>query len=111
MFEEKSLAATGLRLQRVRAAEVLIARGATGAQEAGHDTVDISRWQPDFVLVSWKYKKIAILELTRPSDMLIAQMEEAYRKKIQKYAPILSALQHYIHAGWNIEILPWVVGI
>jgi hypothetical protein len=89
----------------------LLARGAKGAQEAEQDTVDISRWQPDFVLVSWKYKKIAILELTRPSDMLIAQMEEAYRKKIQKYAPILSALQHYIHAGWNIEILPWVVGI
>ena len=110
-FEEKSLAATGLRLQRVQAAEVLLARGAKGAQEAEQDTVDISRWQPDFVLVSWKYKKIAILELTRPSDMLIAQMEEAYRKKIQKYAPILSALQHYIHAGWNIEILPWVVGI
>ena len=41
------------------------------------------------------------------------QLEEAYRRKIQKYAPILSAraLQYYIQAGWTIEILPWVVGI
>ena len=110
-FEEKSLAATGLRLQRVRAEEVSLARGESGAQDPAQDTVDISRWQPDFVLISWKHKKIAILELTRPSDVLAVQLEEAYRRKIQKYAPILSALQYYIQDGWAIEILPWVVGI
>ena len=109
-FEEKSLAATGLRLQRVRAGEVLLARGESGAQDPAQDTVDISRWQPDFVLISWKHKKIAILELTRPSDVTV-QLEEAYRRKIQKYAPILSALQYYIQAGWTIKVLPWVVGI
>jgi hypothetical protein len=38
------------------------------------------------------------------------QMEEAYRKKKQIYSPILLALQHYIHAGWTIEILSCVVG-
>jgi hypothetical protein len=38
-------------------------------------------------------------------------MKEAYRKMIHKYAPILLALLHYIHTGWSIEILPWVVGI
>ena len=75
------------------------------------DTVDISRWQPDFVLILWKHKKIAILELTRPSDLLTAQLKEAYRKKIQKYAPILSTLQHYIDSGCSIKILPWVVSI
>ena len=66
-FEEKSRAATGLRLQRVCPEEVLLARGETGAHETERDTVDISRWQPDFVLISWKHKQIAILELTRPS--------------------------------------------
>ena len=40
-----------------------------------------------------------------------AQMKEAYLKKIQTYTPIPLALQHYIHTGWIIEILPWVVGI
>ena len=86
-------------------------RGESRAQDPAQDTVDISRWQPDFVLISWKHKKIAILELTRPSDVLAVQLEEAYRRKIQKYAPILSALQYYIQDGWAIEILPWVVGI
>ena len=42
--------------------------------------------------------------------MLSVQLEQAYRRKIQKSAPILSALQYYIQAGWTIEILP-VVGI
>ena len=75
-FEEKSLAATDLRLQRVRAEDVLLARGETGAHEAELDTFDISRWQSDYVLVSWKHKKIVILELTRSSDMPISQMEQ-----------------------------------
>ena len=83
MFEETSLAATGLHLQRVLAEEVLLARGEssreTGAQETEQDTVDISCWQPDFILISWKHKKIAILEPTRPSDVLTVQMEESYR--------------------------------
>ena len=63
-FEDKSLAATGLRLQRVRAEEVSLARGESGAQDTAQDTANISRWQPDFVLISWKHKKIAIPELT-----------------------------------------------
>jgi hypothetical protein len=63
LFEEKSLTATDLRLQRARA------------------------------------------------DMLPVQMEEAYGEKIQKYASILLALQHYIHAkGWSIEILVGIRG-
>ena len=92
-FEEKSLAVTGLRLQRVSAEEVSLDRGESGAQDTAQDTVDISRWQPDFVLISWKHKKIAILELTRPSDVLTVQLERACRRQTQKYAPILSALQ------------------
>jgi hypothetical protein len=70
------------------------------------DTVDIGRWQQDFVLISRQHKKIANLEFTRPSDMSPTQMKEAYQKKIQKCAPIPLALQHYIHTGWIIEILP-----
>ena len=89
----------------------MLARGETGAHETERDTVDLSRWQPDFILISWKHKQIAILELTRPSDVLTGQLEEAYRRKIQKHEPILSAWQYYIHAGWTIEILPSVVGI
>ncbi len=68
-FEEKSLVATGLPLEKVRVEEVLVARGEATAHATDWDTVDIGRWQPDFVLISLKRKKIAILELTRPSDM------------------------------------------
>jgi hypothetical protein len=42
--------------------------------EVERNTVDISRWQPDSVLSSWKLEKIAILELTQPSGMFIVQM-------------------------------------
>ncbi len=78
------------------------------------DTVDISLWQPDFVLVSRKHKRIimiAILVPKLPLDVLIAQMEEAYRQKQQKYTPFLSGLQQYNHAGWSIGILQLVIGI
>jgi hypothetical protein len=101
-FEKKSLAATGLRLEKVRQDEVLLARKAATANEMDWDTVDIGRWQPDFVLIS--RKRNAILELTRPSGVSPEQMKEAYREKIQKYAPIQLAFQHYIHTGWSIEI-------
>ncbi len=101
----------GLHLEKVRAEEVLVALGEATTHATDWDTVDIGRWQPDFVLISRKRKKIAILELTRPSDMSLAQMKEAYGEKIQKYVPIPLSLQHYIHTGWNIEFLPWVVGI
>jgi hypothetical protein len=50
-FEERSLAATGLRLEKVRAEEVLVARGEATAPATDGDTVDIGRWQPDFVLI------------------------------------------------------------
>ncbi len=65
----------------------------------------------DFVLESRNVLCCQGEELIQPSDMSPAQMKEAYREKIQKYAPIPLALQHYIHAVWSIEILPWVVDI
>ncbi len=54
----------------------MIARGEATAHATDGDTVDIGRWQPDFVLISRKRKKTAILELTRPSE----SMEETQRR-------------------------------
>jgi hypothetical protein len=65
----------------------------------------------DFTLISWKHKQIAVLELTRLSDMLTVQLDEAYYCKKRKYCPIKSALYHYVCEGWTIEILPWEIGI
>jgi hypothetical protein len=70
----------------------------------------------DFTLISWKHKQIAVLELTRLSDMLTVQLDEAYccKKKNENTVgncPIKSALYHYVCEGWTIEILPWEIGI
>ncbi len=51
------------------------------------------------------------MDLTRPSDVLSVQLEEAYSSKKRKYGPVRSALHHYIREGWAIEILPLAIGI
>ena len=65
--------------------------------------MSLSRWQPDFVAVSFKAKKIAILELCRPSDISPGQLQAAYERKMYRYG-------HYSDSGWSVKILPWVVG-
>jgi ribonuclease HI len=111
VLEETPLASTGLKLQQVPDEEVCRALDVPDLHVAEAGNVQLDRWQPDFTLISWKRKRIAVLELTRPSDMLNVQLDEAYRRKKRKYGPIKSALHHYIRGGWTIEILPWVIGI
>jgi hypothetical protein len=111
VFEETPLASTGLKLQQVPDDEVRLALDATESITPEAGNVQLDRWQPDFILISWKRKRIAVLELTRPSDMLTVQLDEAYRRKKRKYCPIKAALHYYIREGWTIEILPWVIGI
>ncbi len=104
----------GLKLQQVPIEAVQQALQDSNNTEADLGNVDLGRWQPDFILVPWKRKRIAVVDLTRltrPSDVLSAQLEEAYRSKKWKYCPVRSALHHYIREGWTIEILPWVIGI
>jgi hypothetical protein len=105
------LTATGLQLQPVSAATIVSASRDAVTLPTDQDLLDLGRWQPDFVLISQERRRIALLELTRPSDILTTQLDEAYRTKKEKYTPVLSALQHYVSTGWRIEILPWVVGI
>ncbi len=111
VVEETPLAATGLKVQQVPIEAVQQALQDPNNTEADLGNVDLGRWQPDFILVSWKRKRIAVVDLTRPSDVLSAQLEEAYRSKKRKCCPVRSALHHYIREGWTIEILPWVIGI
>ncbi len=58
--------------------------------------MSLSRWQPDFVAVYFKAKKIAILELCRPSDISPGQLQAAYERKLNLYGPLeaLEALGH-----------------
>ncbi len=95
VFEETPLlAATGLKLKQVPMEAVQQALQDSNTTEADLGSVDLGRWQPDFILVSWKRKRIAVVDLTRPSDVLSAQLEEAYRSKKRKYGPVRSAPLH-----------------
>jgi hypothetical protein len=113
VFEEMPLASTDLKLHQVPDEKVQLALDVPDLHVAEAVNVQLDRWQPDCTLISWKRKRIAVLELTRqsrPSDMLNVQLEEAYRCKKRKYGPIKSAFYHFSE-GWTIEILPWVIGI
>jgi ribonuclease HI len=69
------------------------------------------RRQPDWVLVSQQRKRIAIVDLCRPSDVHPAQLLTAAIRKQQTYLPLLDALSHYSEQGWTIHVFPWAVGI
>jgi hypothetical protein len=111
VFEETPLASKGLKLQQVPIEEVQQALRDTDNNETDLENVDLGRWQPDFIVVSWKRKRIAVMDLTRLSDELSVQLEEACRREERKYGPVKPALHHYIREGWTIKILPWVIGI
>jgi hypothetical protein len=64
-------------------------------------TIDqLGRRQPDWILVSEKDKKIAIIDLCRPSDVNNAQLLAAAMRKQQAYKPLVQALRHYTEQGW-----------
>jgi hypothetical protein len=69
------------------------------------------RRQPDWVLVSQHHKRIAVVDLCRPSDVHPAQLLAAAMRKQQTYLPLLDALSYYSEQGWTIHVFPWVVGI
>lgn len=74
-------------------------------------TVQLGRWQPDWLLVSEYSKRIAIVDLSRPADVHPGQLAAAGARKQQKYSPLVSALEHYSENGWIVHVFPWVVGI
>ena len=109
-LEETPLSATGLQLRRVPTALVQQSGRTVRSADIDIGSMALGRWRPDFVLVSDLHHRIAILELCRPSDVRIERLLEAYKGKLTTYEPLLTALGHYIDRGWDIQILPWVVG-
>ena len=109
LFEETPMRRTGLELQQVSVAcMVAAARLPQGHQG---ETVSVENLQPDMVLVSQSLKKIGLLDLCRPFDSLSEQLAAARRRKLHTYAPLLEALRSYVALGWQVTILPWVVGV
>jgi hypothetical protein len=77
-----------------------------------HATIEqIGRRQPDWLLVSTEFKRIAIPDLCRPSDVLPIQIPTAAKRKQHAYSPLVEALSYYTEQGWIVHIFPWVVGI
>jgi hypothetical protein len=60
----------------------------------------LGRLQPDFVTFSSADKRIAILDLSRPSDVHTDQLATAYSRKNISYAPLADALYYYKTEGW-----------
>ena len=109
LYQETPVGRLGLRLQPV---------ATTLVEQAGRDphttepTCSLSSLQPDFVLISHQRRKIALgPEISRPSDSVPTQLHASYNRKIEKYYPLLFALQDYIQSGWTVRILPWIVGV
>ena len=110
LYEEAAMLRTGLRMRPVSSARVRETGRCVSEADLETGRMSLSRWQPDFVAVSFKAKKIAILELCRPSDISPGQLQAAYERKMNLYGPLVEALGHYSDSGWSVKILPWVVG-
>jgi hypothetical protein len=95
MFEETRMSRTGLVLQPT----------------SSTTTNQLGRRQPDWVLVSETHKRIAIVNLCRPSDASPAQLLAAAVRKQHAYCPLVEALRYYADLGWVIHVFPLVVGI
>jgi hypothetical protein len=99
---------------RVRAGERVRARGCVAGRSLPDDhsgMINVGRLQPDMVLVSRTLKKIGLLEICRPIDESSSQLQAATARKLRTYAPLLTALKPYLDDGWQVQILPWVVGV
>jgi hypothetical protein len=68
MFEESSLKNTGLVLRPVSATSSRQSTVDPGSEQ------ELERWQPDGILVSSELKKLAIMNLCRPSDVYPEQL-------------------------------------
>jgi hypothetical protein len=100
---------TGLELQTVSAACMVEAGRFPPGDHS--DSVCVGNLQPDLVLVSRSLKKIGLLDLCRPFDSLSELLAAARQRKLRTYRPLLEALRSYLESGWQVLILPWVVGV
>ena len=88
----------------------MVAAGKSSGVDAAGEC-DLKRWKPDWVAISHAHKRVAIIDLCRPSDAYGDQLEAAATLKQDGYSPLLFALDIYTKQGWVIHVFPWVVGI
>jgi hypothetical protein len=56
-------------------------------------------------------RHIGLLDLCRPFDSHSELLAAARQRKLRTYGPLLAALRSYLESGWQVLILPWVVGV
>ena len=106
MFEEACMKNTGLILRPVSAASIAQARQRPVEVDT-ESMCSLDRLQPDWIFVSHELRKIAIVDLCRPSDVHPEQLKAAAIRKQDGYAPLVVALCHYIAEGWTEQVFPW----
>ena len=99
LFEETRVAKTGLILRLPS-----LLNGDVGHGQLG-------RRQPDWILMSKEHKRIAIVDLCRPSDVHQPQLLAAAIRKQQVYQPLVEGLSYYTEHGWVVHVFPLIVGI
>jgi hypothetical protein len=97
LFEETRMAKTGLILR--------------SSFLTADDVDQLGRRQPDWILVSKEAKRIAIIDLCRPSDIHQTQLQAAAIRKQQAYQPLVEGLSYYTEQGWVVHAFPLIVGI
>ena len=97
LFEETRMEKTGLILR--------------SSSLTADDVDQLGRRQPDWILVSKEAKRIAIIDLCRPSDVHQTQLQAAAIRKQQTYQPLVEGLSYYTEQGWVVHVFPWIVGI
>jgi hypothetical protein len=108
LFEETPMRRTG----RVSAACIVAAERLPQGPQG--DSVCVENLQPDVVLVSRSLMRIGLLDLCRPFDSQPEQLAAALTRKLCRvctHGPLLEALLSYAERGWQVKILPWVVGV
>jgi hypothetical protein len=80
--------------------------GVDAAGECG-----LQRWQQNWVAMSYAHKRIAIIDLCRPSDAYDHQLKAAATLKQGGHSPLLHALDFYTLQGWVMHGFPCLVGI
>ena len=96
-FEEARVADTGLVL--------------CSSSRTDNDIDRLGRRQPDWILVSKQNKRIAVVDLSSPSDIHQAQLLAAAIRKQQAYQPLVDGLSYYTEQGWVVHVFPLIVGI
>ena len=83
LFQKTPLDRKRLSMELVPTAVVLQLGRAVSASDTDAEHMNLGRWQPDFIVISYSNKKIPLgPEVCRPSDTCTSKLAEAYDRNI-----------------------------